>query len=146
MSNMKNRFRSQLSKEHVAKLLEQQGITLTAFRKAFWEGNVCHQSLDYFDKSPRLSLPSLIKLCDILKLTPNEVLQISDKDLDNLNTLGHNLTGSLSHDLLKLTSELSQEKIKSEAQKEKIKYLEDSLKEKQDIIDFFLKSGQNSDK
>lgn len=143
---MNKRFRSQLSKEHVKNLLDRQNVSISEFRLQYWGGGNSHTTLDYFDRASRITLPNLIKLCDILKLTPNEVLQYSDTNIDNLKRLGMELTSSLSHDLMSVQNELSQEKIKNDALIEKVKYLENSLKEKQDLINYFTKLGQNSDK
>ena len=113
------------------------------FRKRFWGEK--HMTLSYFDRSGKLSLPSLIKLCDILQLTPNDVLQMSDTVLNDLKSVRQAATTELSTALDGLNLDLKQKDKEISMLREKINYLEQSLKEKQDIINYIIKPGQNSD-
>lgn len=143
---MSNSFRSEVDKQHLLSLLHQQGISPSEFRNAYWDSDTTHQTLEYFNRSPRLSLPSLIKICDILDLTPNDILQKSDKESGSPTDVGKKTFSQLKEDLRNLQIANHQQEQVIELLKDKIKFLQESLKEKQDLIDFFTNRGQKSDK
>lgn len=140
---MKNRFYTEINSKHIFKLLKSVGMEPSQFRRKFWGDK--HTPFSYFDRSGRLSLPTLIKLCDILQLTPNEVLQVSDKDLSVLKTVREEASAELSSALDALNLDIKQKDSEITALKDKVAYLEQSLKEKQEIINYLIKPGQNSD-
>lgn len=140
---MKNRFCAEISAEHILKLLDAVGMEPAEFRKQYWGKK--HMTIAYFNRSGKLSLPSLIKICDILQLTPNDVLQMSDKDLSVLRTVREETTSELASALDGLNLDIKQKDSEITALKDKVAYLEQSLKEKQEIINYLIKPGQNSD-
>lgn len=73
-------YYNSITKTHLLDLLDRVGMTRKQFCEAYWPTPNNHQTIEYFKNKGNIRLENLVRICEILNMTPNDILLKSDEN------------------------------------------------------------------